>query len=39
MSIWILIGTLIAGCAFLIGLGFYLTKDLDENGEPLEYRE
>lgn len=39
MSIWVLIGTLIAGCAFLVGLGFYLTKGLDENGEPLEYRE
>lgn len=39
MSIWVLIGTLIAGLAFLIGLGLYLIKDLDENGEPLEYRE
>lgn len=39
MSIWVLIGTLIAGLVCLIGLGFYLTKDLDENGEPLEYRE
>lgn len=39
MSIWILPAVLITGCAFLVGLGFYLTKDLDENGEPLEYRE
>lgn len=39
MSIWVLIGVLIAGLAFLIGLVFCLTKDLDENGEPLEYRE
>ncbi len=39
MSIWVLIGTLIAGCAFLIGLGLHLAKDWDENGEPLEYRE
>tara|TARA_A100001391_G_scaffold169507_1_gene130380 strand:- start:151 stop:270 length:120 start_codon:yes stop_codon:yes gene_type:complete len=39
MSIWILIGAVVAGICFIVGLGLYLTHGLDEGGEPLEYRE
>lgn len=39
MSIWVLPIVLIIGILSLIGLGFYLGNDLQENGEPLEHIE
>ncbi|MGP5310589.1 hypothetical protein [Vreelandella alkaliphila] len=37
MSVWILLGVIVAGALFLIGLGLYLTDGYDDQGEPLEY--
>lgn len=39
MSIWILPVALIVGTAIVVSLGIYLTKDLDDQGEPLEHWE
>lgn len=38
MSIWILPTVLVAGIAFLVGLGLYVTEGYDEQGELQEYR-
>ncbi|WP_433925062.1 hypothetical protein ACN06F_09170 [Vreelandella sp. 21] len=37
MSPWILLGVIVAGALFLIGMGLYITHDYDDQGEPLEY--